>query len=65
MSNTTTIRVSRQTHARITRLAQQRHETIDQTVDRALRALRQLSMGRELNDNLTDEEETWLGAELG
>ncbi len=65
MSNTTTIRVSRQTHARITRLAQQRHETIDQTVDRALRALRQLSMGRELSDKLTDEEETWLGAELG
>lgn len=65
MSDTTTIRISRQTHARITRLAQQRHETIDQTVDRALRALRQLSMGRELNDNLTDEEETWLGAELG
>ncbi|GAA1714511.1 hypothetical protein FB460_0175 [Propioniferax innocua] len=65
MSDTTTIRVSRQTHGRITRLAQQRHETIDQTVDRALRALRQLSMGRELNDELTDEEKTWLDAELG
>ncbi|MEL4504886.1 hypothetical protein AAEX63_08635 [Luteococcus sp. H138] len=65
MSDTTTIRVSRQTHGRITRLAQQRHETIDQTVDRALRALRQLSMGRELSDDLTDEEKTWLDAELG
>ncbi|CCH75054.1 conserved hypothetical protein [Nostocoides australiense Ben110] len=65
MGDTTTIRVSRQTHGRITRLAQQRNETIDQTVDRALRALRQLSMGRELSDKLTDEEETWLGAELG
>ncbi|MBN6777564.1 hypothetical protein JRG19_03235 [Pseudoclavibacter alba] len=65
MSDTTTIRVSRQTHGRITRLAQQRHETIDQTVDRALRALRQLSMGRDLNDKLTDEEKTWLDAELG
>lgn len=65
MSESTTIRVSRQTHGRITRLAQQRHETIDQTVDRALRALRQLSMGREMGDELTDEEKTWLNAELG
>lgn len=65
MSDTTTIRVSRQTHGRVTRLAQQRHETIDQTVDRALRALRQLSMGRDLNDDLTDEEVAWLNAELG
>ena len=56
MGDTTTIRVSRQTHGRITRLAQQRNETIDQTVDRALRALRQLSMGRELSDKLTDED---------
>ena len=65
MSDTTTIRVSRQTHGRITRLAAQRHETVDQTVDRALRALRQLSMGHELNTELTREEETWLNAELG
>jgi len=65
MSETTTIRVSRQTHGRVTRLAQQRHETIDQTVDRALRALRQLSMGRELSGDLTEEERVWLDAELG
>lgn len=65
MSETTTIRVSRQTHGRITRLAQQRHESIDQTVNRALRALRQLTMGRELNTELTEEEKVWLDAELG
>lgn len=65
MSETTTIRVSRQTHGRITRLAAQRHETVDQTVDRALRALRQLSIGHELNTELTSDEETWLNAELG
>lgn len=65
MSETTTIRVSRQTHGRVTRLAQQRHETIDQTVNRAMRALRQLTMGRELNDALNDEEKAWLDAELG
>lgn len=65
MSETTTIRVSRQTHGRITRLAQQRQESIDQTVSRALRALRQLTMGRELNTELTEEEKVWLDAELG
>lgn len=65
MSETTTIRVSRQTHGRITRLAKQRHETVDQTVDRALRALRQLSMGRDLRAELDDEERAWLDAELG
>lgn len=65
MSETTTIRVSRQTHGKITRLAKQRHETVDQTVDRALRALRQLSIGRELNAELGDEEKAWLDAELG
>ena len=37
----TTIRVSRDTHARVTRLAAERHETIDETVRSALRALRQ------------------------
>lgn len=65
MSDTTTIRVSRETHGRITRLARQRHESVDQTVDRALRALRQLSMGRELSSELDDKERAWLDAELG
>lgn len=65
MSDTTTIRVSRQTHNRLSRLAQQRHESIDQTVDRALRALRQVSVGREVNTELTEEERAWLDAELG
>lgn len=65
MNDTTTIRVSRQTHSRLTRLAQQRHESIDQTVNRALRALRQLSLGRELSGNLTEEEKAWLDADLG
>ena len=65
MSDTTTIRVSRETHGRTTRLARQRHESVDQTVDRALRALRQLSMGRELSSELDDKERAWLDAELG
>ena len=41
MAETTTIRVSRDTHARVTRLAAARHETIDATVRRE-----QLARGR-------------------
>ncbi|HMT31549.1 MAG TPA: hypothetical protein PKC73_15170 [Dermatophilaceae bacterium] len=65
MADTTTIRISRETHARVTRLAAQRHETIDQTVARALRVLRQDSMGRDLSIPLTDDETTWLDADAG
>ncbi|WP_347352102.1 hypothetical protein [Intrasporangium sp.] len=65
MAQTTTIRVSRETHARVTRLAAQRHETIDQTVSRAIRALRQDAMGRDLATELTDEETVWLDADAG
>lgn len=36
-----------------------------ETADRALRALRQPSLGRELNAELDDEERAWLDAELG
>lgn len=65
MKGSTTIRVSRQTHSRISRLAEQRHETVDETVNRALRALRQVSIGQELSTELTVEERKWLDAELG
>lgn len=65
MSGTTTIRISRETHARVTRLAAERHETIDQTVSRAIRALRQDAMGRDLAVALTDEEAAWLDADAG
>ena len=63
MSGTTTIRVSRETHARVARLAAERHETIDQTVSRAIRALRQDAMGRDLAVELTDDEVAWLVAD--
>ncbi len=65
MTATTTIRVSRDTHARVTRLAAERNETIDQTVSRALRALRQDAMGHDLATELTDEETAWLDADAG
>ena len=63
MPGTTTIRVSRETHARVARLAAERHETIDQTVSRAIRALRQDAMGRDLAVELTDDEVAGLDAD--
>lgn len=65
MGDTTTIRVSRDTHAKLTRLAAERRETIDETVARALRALRQDAMGRDLAAPLTDDETAWLDADAG
>ncbi|MAS56660.1 hypothetical protein [Nocardioides sp.] len=65
MPETTTIRVSRDTHLRVTRLAAERHETIDETVNRAIRALRQDAMARDLAADLDDEETAWLDAEAG
>lgn len=65
MGETTTIRISRETHSRVTRLARQRDETIDETVNQALRALRQLAIGRALSTELTDDEKLWLDADLG
>ncbi len=65
MGDTTTIRISRKTHASVTRLAAERHETIDETVSRALRALRQDTMARDLATELTDDETAWLDADVG
>ena len=65
MADTPTIRISRDTHARVTRLAAERHETIDETVSRALRALRQDVMSQDLAAELTDDEKLWLDADAG
>jgi hypothetical protein len=64
-AETTTIRISRDTHARVTRLAAERHETIDETVSKAIRALRQDAMARDLATELNDEEVVWLDADAG
>ena len=64
-AETTTIRISRDTHARVTRLAAERHETIDETVSKAIRALRQDAMARDLAVKLNDEEIVWLDADAG
>lgn len=65
MAETTTIRISRDTHAKVSRLAAERHETIDMTVSKAIRALRQDSMARDLATDLSDEETAWLDADGG
>lgn len=65
MTKTTTIRISRDTHASVTRLANERQETIDETVSRAIRALRQDTMARDLAAELTDDETSWLDADAG
>lgn len=65
MAETTTIRISRDTHARVTRLAAARNETIDETVRNALRALRQDAMAQDLRAELTDDETAWLDADAG
>ena len=65
MAQTTTIRISKDTHARVTRLAAERHETIDETVSNAIRALRQDAMGRDLAVELTEAETAWLDADAG
>lgn len=65
MSETTTIRISRDTHARVSRLAAERHETIDRTVSMAIRALQQDAMARDLATDMSDEETAWLDAEGG
>lgn len=62
---TTTIRISRDTHKRVTRLAAQRHETIDETVSQAIRALRQDAMARDLEAEFSEDETAWLDADAG
>lgn len=65
VAETTTIRISRDTHARVTRLAAERHETIDETVNRAIRALRQDAMAQDLAAELSEDETAWLDADAG
>lgn len=65
MAETTTIRVDRDTHRQLKRLAEERHATVSDTVARAVRLLRQEKMGQQLAEPLSDEENEWLDAELG
>lgn len=65
MTSTTTIRVDVATVRELKRLAQQRQSTISETVNRAVRLLRQDDMGRQLGEPLDGAETEWLDAPLG
>lgn len=65
MSDTTTIRISRDTHEELSHLARDRNQTVAETVSRAVRLLRQDEIGRALASPLTDEELAWLDADAG
>jgi len=65
MSDTTTIRISRTTHDELRRLAKGRHQTVADTVSRAVRLLLQDDIGHDLTAPLTDEETGWLNADAG
>ena len=59
------LRVSERTHEGFKREAERRGETIDSVATAALRALRQKEMGRQLAEPLSEEERSWLDADLG
>lgn len=65
MSDSTTIRVDRTTHEELRRLAERDQMTVTETVARAVRALRQDEMGRQLSAELSEDEGAWLDADLG
>lgn len=65
MSDSTTIRVDRATHEELRRLAERDHATVTETVARAVRALRQDEMGRQLAHEVSEDDGAWLDADLG
>lgn len=65
MSETTTIRIDRITHDELSRLSKERHQTMAETVSRAVRLLRQDQLGHALAMPLTGEEVAWLDADAG
>jgi hypothetical protein len=65
MRDTTTVRITRQTHEAIRRLASQHNATIADIVARAVRLLRQDQMGIDLSRDLADDDTEWLDGDLG
>jgi antitoxin component of RelBE/YafQ-DinJ toxin-antitoxin module len=60
----TSVRISGETHQALKQLAQQMGLTVGDTVDVAVRRLIQNQMGRDLSAPLDDEETQWLEADL-
>lgn len=61
----TSVRIDAKTHEDLKRLAVELHTTVGNTVALAVRALRQDRAGADLATALTDEEVSWLDAQLG
>lgn len=65
MSDTTTIRVTRDTRDALNDLAARRGETLTDAVARAVRLLEQETIGLDLATPLHDDELVWLDADAG
>ena len=61
----TSVRIGRTTHDDLKRLAAELNTTVGNAVTMAVRALRQDRIGDDLRMPLSDDEEAWLGADLG
>jgi antitoxin component of RelBE/YafQ-DinJ toxin-antitoxin module len=61
----TSVRVDRQTHEELKKLARELGTTVGEAVAIAARRLRQQRIGRDLNTPLTEAETSWLDADLG
>ena len=63
--SSTSVRVDRETHEELKKLAQDLGTTVGTAVAIAARRLRQRRMGQDLSTALTEDEAIWLDAELG
>ena len=61
----TSVRVDRETHEELKKLARDLGTTVGEAVAIATRRLRQQRIGRDLATPLTDGEKSWLDADLG
>jgi antitoxin component of RelBE/YafQ-DinJ toxin-antitoxin module len=61
----TSVRVDRETHEELKRLARELGTTVGEAVAIAARRLRQQRIGKELSTPLTRDEVDWLDADLG
>jgi hypothetical protein len=61
----TSVRVDRETHEELKRLARDLGTTVGEAVAIAARRLRQQRIGRDLTAPLTEDETNWLDADLG
>lgn len=65
MTDTTTIRVSRETRDFLNDLAARRGESLTDTVSRGARLLEQEAIGQDLSEPLREDETAWLDADAG